>query len=364
MPSKLCPEPLGSSVLPFDPVEDSKWFDIPATMRNTYGRLEVQDENLSINYMTISKLLTITWRTKKAFVSKIPKVSAPHKFVAPFGLYSLPTKAKIFLGPYLPSEFPKVSLLPFGGGGAFTVSSFTVHRTLIVGDQSNLRRILPKGSDDTAAEAKSPPKVKNYKGPKSKSGSASTTGDEGSGADGKKLRMKPMLQKLKNSKVVLVSKAKTNADKPLSAGPVTIEVLKPSPAVVSDSGEDNDSGDDCDQLANADHGYFSCSIEDVQTIPFILFGESQCQIKHPMGSKLLRFRSIIWAIKFLEYIYKDIYTDEVSWKFELGMASNNSLQDYAYVKSSKVSQSQESYSPLFIYLCVMVRTIVMIFSKC
>jgi len=118
---------------------DSKWFEIPATMRNSFSRLDVDAENLSINYLAICKLLTISWRTKKAFVSRIKKVSAAHLHTAPFGLYSIPTKARIFLGPYGKDEYPHVRLVTLPGvKELIQVSSF-----LSPGSQA-LRHILPK----------------------------------------------------------------------------------------------------------------------------------------------------------------------------------------------------------------------------
>jgi len=322
VPSKLCPEPLTSSVLPCDQSEDSKWFEIPATMRNTYGRLEVRDENLSINYVTICKLLTIAWRTKKAFVSRIPKISAPHTFLAPFGLYSLPTKAKIYLGPYSMKEFPRVSLLPIGGGLPVSVFSFAVPWSPKQGENAKLRKILPK----KVFKVGKPAQPIKEKPSLDKSAEASTSKDISSEGKDKTLAVKSTLVKLNEAQIGRISRPSTTGEGSKSL-------------TGSDSGEEEEADGVAEQLANADHGYFTCSNEKVATVPFVQFGKEECQIKHPMGSKLLRFKSVLMGLKFLNYIYKDMYPGVNAWKYNFGMSTNNSLQDYAYIKSAKVSHA-------------------------
>jgi hypothetical protein len=304
--------------LPCDHSEDSKWFEIPATMRNTYGRLEVRDENLSINYVTICKLLTIAWRTKKAFVSRIPKISCPHTFSAPFGLYSLPTKAKVYLGPYSMKEFPRVSLLPILGGPPVSVFSFAVPWTPKQGEDPKLRKILPKKVFKVGKLAK-PLTDKPSPG---KSAEASTSKVISSNNS---LAMKSTLLKLNEAQIDRISRPTT-----LGEGSKSL--------TASDSGEEEEV-DVAEQLANADHGYFTCSNEKVATVPFVQFGKEECQIKHPMGSKLLRFKSVLMGLKFLNYIYKDVYPGVNAWKYNFGMSSNTPLQDYAYIKSAKVSRA-------------------------
>lgn len=304
-------------------------------MRNTYGRLEVRDENLSINYVTICKLLTIAWRTKKAFVSRIPKVSSSHKFAAHFGLYSLPTKAKIYLGPYSVKEFPRVSLLPFGGGPPFSVCSFHVPWSATKKVESpKLRKILPKkvGLKDIGEKSPAEPCIEIPSPDKSDTALASTSKDNSPEAQVKSLSMKTTLKKLDKAKIDQISKG----SKPASVKVSSLIMVEESVPQSDSTEEEVDVG--VDQLASADHGFFTCSNEKIAIVPFVMFGKTQCQMKHPMGSKLMRFKSILLGLKFLNYIYRDMYAGVIAWKYNFGMSSKSSLQDYAYIKSAKVSQ--------------------------
>ncbi|XP_059484765.1 uncharacterized protein LOC132202081 isoform X2 [Neocloeon triangulifer] len=114
---RLLPEPIDITELPVEDIE-SKWFSIPATLSNSFEKLEVKSEKFIINYLAICKMLNVTWRTKNSFVAKIQKISGPHVHNAPLGFYSIPSKTRIFLGPFRKQEYPLVKLIPYPGNNS------------------------------------------------------------------------------------------------------------------------------------------------------------------------------------------------------------------------------------------------------
>jgi hypothetical protein len=270
----LCPIPLNQNELPRDKNVTTRWIVIPATQKNSYTKLELPDEKMSINYVAISKLITIVWRAKKSFFSTVRKVSCPHVFSAPFGLYSIPSKASVYLGPYAKEEIPRAKLLTTDGQAA---------------DPKTLSFMLL------------PPDVC------------------------KDARPSREARELEIVDAVVFEMEK----------PINVEESIPLEAISSPS--TNVEKEKQDLFVGSSAGFFSCN-QDMPDLPFVLLENGKCQFKNPMGKRILLFDSPSYAVKFLAYIYQYVYPDVgYEWTSNLGISSKCNLKDYTAVKSRKVS---------------------------